>query len=142
MLVSELMSASVVSVTPQDTALEASRLLDRYNIGALPVCNNDGSVCGIVTDRDIVTRCLAAERDPAETPVREIMSKSVLSVAPGDDVREAGYKMAKGRVRRIPVSDNGQLVGMLSLGDIASAEDYSMETSAALTEISSNLSRL
>ncbi|NLB29543.1 MAG: CBS domain-containing protein [Clostridiales bacterium] len=142
MLVSELMSASVVTVTPQDTALEASRLLDRYNIGALPVCSGDGLLRGIVTDRDIVTRCLAAELSPAETPVRDIMSKSVLSVSPGDDVRVAGHRMAEGRVRRVPVAENGRVVGMLSLGDIASTQDYSMEASATLAEISSNFSRL
>lgn len=142
MLVSELMSVSVISVTPDDTALEASRLLDRYNIGALPVCSKDGVVRGIVTDRDIVTRCLAAERDPLQTPVREIMSKSVMSVSPDDDVRVAGLKMSEGRVRRIPVADNGRLVGMISLGDIASTQDFSMEASTALAEISSNYSRL
>ena len=141
MLVSELMSASVVSVTPDDTVLEASRLLDRYNIGALPVCGANGSVRGIVTDRDIVTRCLAAERNPAQTSVRNIMSKSVLSVAPCDDVREAGHKMATGRVRRIPVAENGRLVGMITLGDIAGTQDFNAETSATLAEISSNLSQ-
>ena len=142
MLVSELMSASVVSVTPDDTALEASRLLDRYNIGALPVCNATGALRGIITDRDIVTRCLAAERDPSKTPVRDVMSKSVLSVAPDDDVREAGHKMATGRVRRIPVTENGRLVGMITLGDIAASQSFSMETSATLAEISSTLSHL
>lgn len=142
MLVSELMSSSVVSISPKDTVLEASRLLDRYNIGALPVCSENGNIHGIITDRDIVTRCLAAERDPSQTMVRDIMSKSVMSVSPNDDVREAGNKMARGRVRRIPVAENGCLIGMITLGDIAGTNDYSMETSATLAEISSNFSRL
>ena len=142
MLASELMSGSIVSITPDDTALEASRLLERCNIGALLVCDTGGSMRGIVTDRDIVTRCLACERDPAQTTVREIMSKSVLSVSPGDDIREVGHKMAINRVRRIPVAENGYPVGIITLGDIAGTQGYSKETSATLAEISSNFSRL
>lgn len=142
MLVSELMSKSVISVSPNDTVSEVSRLLERYNIGSVPVCRDNKTLCGIITDRDIVTRCLAAELDPYETPVREVMSKSVTSVSPHDDVREASHKMTEKRIRRVPVSDNGKLVGMISLADMARMNEYNMEASAALSEISSNLSRL
>jgi CBS domain-containing protein len=133
------MNHGVVSVAPEDSAYTAARLLDRHNIGSVPVCATDGALRGIVTDRDIVTRCTAAERAPAATLVREIMSKSVLCVSPQDDAREAARKMAEHQVRRLPVVENNRLVGMLSLGDISRA--YEMEASRALCEISSNVKR-
>ena len=86
MLVSELMRGSVISIDPGDAVSTAARLLYRYNIGVLPVCSEEGRLKGIVTDRDIVLRCVAAETAPENTPVREIMSRSVVTVAPNDDV--------------------------------------------------------
>jgi CBS domain-containing protein len=136
------MSSAVISVSPEDTVSEAARLLGRYNIGSVPVCSSDNRLRGILTDRDIVTRCVAAERDPERTPVREIMSKSVLSVDTEDDVREAARKMSEGRVRRVPVTRGGELVGIIALGDMARTHEFDMEASAALSEISENVSRL
>ena len=74
MQVRDLMSSSVVSIAPDESVALAARLLSRHNIGSLPVCGADGRLRGIVTDRDIVLRCVAAEENPANTPVREIMS--------------------------------------------------------------------
>ena len=74
MRVRDLMNPSVVSITPEESAALAARLLSRHGLGALPVCGEDGSLRGIVTDRDIVLRCVAAEEDPAQTPVKQIMS--------------------------------------------------------------------
>lgn len=67
MQVKDLMEGSVVSVTPDETAAEAARLLARHNVGSLPVCGEDGGLRGVVTDRDIVLRCVAIEEDPAKT---------------------------------------------------------------------------
>ncbi|MDR0671517.1 MAG: CBS domain-containing protein [Oscillospiraceae bacterium] len=139
MLVSELMSSHVISVLPDETASSAARLLDRHNIGALPVCARDGRLYGIVTDRDIVLRCVAAESDPEQTRVREIMSRGVVGVAPGEDVREATRLMAERQVRRLPVVEDGRVVGMLALGDLARRHQFDMEASKALSEISANL---
>ncbi|MDR1158530.1 MAG: CBS domain-containing protein [Oscillospiraceae bacterium] len=136
MLVSELMSPHVISVLPDESASAAARLLDRHNIGALPVCTEDGCLRGIVTDRDIVLRCVAAESAPEETRVREIMSRGVIGVAPGEDVREATRLMAERRVRRLPVVVDGRVVGMLALGDMARHHRFDMEASKALSEIS------
>ena len=141
MLVSELMNDNVISVTPDDSAARAARLFFRHNIGAVPVCTDDQKLRGIVTDRDLVLRCIAAENDPETTPVREIMSRSVITVSPSDDVREAARQMAQGQIRRVPVVSDGKLVGMLSLGDMAKTHEFDMEASKALSEISSNISR-
>ncbi|MCL2563418.1 MAG: CBS domain-containing protein [Oscillospiraceae bacterium] len=141
MLISDIMSPNLVSITPEETASLAARLLYRHNIGALPVCGDDGRLRGIVTDRDIVLRCVAAENDPAITPVKEIMTKSVVSVGPGDDARVATRVMAAEQVRRLPVLSDGKVVGMVSLGDLAKTRTYDMEASKALSEISTNVKK-
>ncbi|MGI5971899.1 MAG: CBS domain-containing protein [Oscillospiraceae bacterium] len=141
MQVSELMSPNVVTVAQESTAAVAARLLSRNNIGSLPVCSKDGKLRGIVTDRDIVLRCVAAENDPDITPVREIMSRGVISVSPEDDVREAARIMASEQVRRLPVVRDGKVVGMISLADMARTNLFDMEASKALSEISLNVKR-
>ncbi len=142
MVVSQLMNPNVVSITPDETAALAARLLQRHNVGSLPVCSLDGRLRGIVTDRDIVLRCVAAESVPEQTKVREIMSRGVVTVTPDADVREATRLMASEQVRRLPVVSDGRVVGMLSLGDMAKNMSFDMEASKALSEISSNVKHL
>lgn len=141
MQISDIMSPNVVSVTPDESASLAARLLYRHNIGSVPVCSEDGNLRGIVTDRDITLRCVAAESDPDTTPVKDIMSKNIISVSPEDDVRIATRMMAKEQVRRLPVTSEGKIVGMVSLGDMAKTHTYDMEASKALSEISENTNR-
>ena len=141
MLISDMMSPNVVSITTEESTALAARLLYRHNIGSLPVCGDDGRLRGIVTDRDIVLRCVAAENDPATTPVKEIMSKGVISVSPNDDARVATRIMAAEQIRRLPVLSNGKVVGMVSLGDLAKTCAYDMEASKALSEISTNVKK-
>ena len=126
MEVKELMNPGVVWVEPTATAALAARLLSRHNLGALPVCAGDGRLRGMVTDRDIVLRCVAAEDDPAQTMVRDIMTRSCAAVSPHADCR-------------LPVVEEGRLVGMLSLADLARSHRYDMEAAQALSEISENI---
>ena len=142
MQVRDLMSSSVVSIAPDESVALAARLLSRHNIGSLPVCGADGRLRGIVTDRDIVLRCVAAEENPANTPVREIMSYNCAVVSPEDDPREAARMMAAAQVRRLPVTEEGKVVGMISLGDLALSQAYDMEACKALADISDNIKRL
>ncbi len=139
MLVSELMSNNLITISPDEPASLAARLLYRHNIGSVPVCTEDGKLKGVVTDRDIVLRCVAAENDPETTPVREIMTRGLVTINPNADVREAAQKMAEAQVRRLPVVEAGKLVGYLSIGDLAKTHMYDMEASKALSEISLNL---
>lgn len=139
MVVKDLMNSSVVSVEPTSSAATAARLISRHNVGALPVCGEDRRLRGVVTDRDIVLRCIAAEEDPAQTPVRDIMTRSCVTVSPNDDCREASRLMAAQQVRRLPVVEGGKVVGMLSLGDLASSHRFDMEAAQALSEISENV---
>ena len=139
MEVKELMNPGVVWVEPTATAALAARLLSRHNLGALPVCAGDGRLRGMVTDRDIVLRCVAAEEDPAQTMVRDIMTRNCATVSPGDDCREASRVMAVQQVRRLPVVEGGKVVGMISLGDLARSHRMDMEAAQALSEISENV---
>lgn len=136
MQVKDLMEGSVVSVTPDETAAEAARLLARHNVGSLPVCGEDGGLRGVITDRDIVLRCVAIEEDPAKTEVQKIMTRNCATICPTADAREAARLMAAKQVRRLPVVEDDKVVGMVSLGDLSLCHGCDMETAAALSEIS------
>lgn len=136
MQVKDLMCAGVVTVDPQDTAQNAARLLARHNVGSLPVCGEDGGLRGVITDRDIVLRCVAIEEDPAKTEVQKIMTRNCATVAPTADTREAARIMAAKQVRRLPVVEDDKVIGMVSLGDLSQSHSCDMEAGAALCEIS------
>ena len=87
-------------------------------------------------------RCVAAEEDPSKVPVRDIMSRNCAVVSPNDDAREASRMMAAAQVRRLPVTEEGKVVGMVSLGDLAVSQAYDMEASKALADISDNVKKL
>ena len=139
MQIKDLMNPSVVTIEPTSSAALAARLISRHNVGVLPVCGADRRLRGVVTDRDIVLRCIAAEEDPAQTMVRDIMTRNCATVAPGADCREATRLMAVQQVRRLPVVEEGKLVGMISLSDLARSRRFDMEAAQALCEISENV---
>ena len=136
----EVMTAPVIRIHPDETVAVAARTLERYNIGILPVCGGDGKLCGLVTDRDLVTRCLAAGRSPANTTVRDVMTAKVISARPDLDGAAAASLMGKEQIRRLPVVENGKLCGMVSLGDLAKQQETSLDAGDALSDISSSLS--
>lgn len=141
MEVRELMNPSVVTIEPGASAALAARLLSRHNVGALPVCGADGRLRGMVTDRDIILRCIAAEEDPAQTPVRDIMTRGCAWVEPRSDCRQATQLMAQRQVRRLPVVEGGKVVGIVSLADLARSQRFDMEAAQVLGEISENIVR-
>lgn len=136
MQVREVMNPSVVSITPEESVALAARLLARHNIGSLPVVDGDGCLRGILTDRDIVVRCIAAEEDPANLPAKEVMTRSCAVTNPGEDARSAAQRMARSQVRRLPVVEEGKVVGMVALGDLARCRACDMEAARALCDIS------
>lgn len=136
MKIREVMSKPVIRIGAEETVEVAARTLAHYNIGALPVCGSDGRVRGLVTDRDLVTRCLAAGRNPANTKVSQIMSGTVVGIPPDLETEEAAKIMGRRQIRRLPVLENEKLCGMVSLGDLTRAE---ADTQHALSQISSNL---
>ena len=141
MKVRELMSKPVIRIHADEPVSVAARTLTHYNIGALPVCGRDGKICGMLTDRDIVTRCLAADRSLEQTRVADVMTSQVQWVEADADVTLAAHIMGSKQVRRLPVVENDRLCGMLSLGDLANSEPTVYDAADALTEITSNISR-
>jgi len=141
MKVRDCMTPAAVTVTADESAAAAARLMARHNVGSLPVRGPGGRLMGIVTDRDIVLRSVAAGENPLNVPVGRIMTSRLTVVAPEDSVFEAADCMAREQVRRLPVVDGGRLIGMVSLADVSRQEDYAMEAAAALTEISRNVKK-
>lgn len=139
MIVQDVMSRRIISVSPDENAAVAARLLSHYNIGALPVCTKDGRLRGMVTDRDIVLRCVAAEEDPLTVKVSDIMTRRIFSVGSKQSVDEASALMAKEKIRRLPVQENNKVVGMISLSDISKQPQCSRQAAQAFNQITSNI---
>src|SRR5215469_8859929 len=110
--VREAMTASVSTVSPSQSLADAADVMKREDVGSVPVVD-EGRLAGIVTDRDIVTRAVAQERNPQAVKVEEIASHDLVTVEPEQDLDEALALMAHHKVRRLPVIEDGRLVGML-----------------------------
>ena len=141
MKIREVMTNSVVKIHPEESVAVAARTLAHYNVGVLPVCSGDGNLCGVITDRDLVTRCLAAGRAPENTRVREVMTGGVVCAQPDMDTGAAAHLMGRKQIRRLPVVDGGKLCGMVSLGDLANREECNPDAADALGQICDNISR-
>jgi CBS domain-containing protein len=141
MKICDIMSEKVTSIEQNEPVSAAAKLLKRCNVGSLPVCDDRGRLRGMITDRDIVTRCIANDSDPTEMKVSEIMSRGIITASPFDEVQRAVELMTTDQVRRLPVLDEGRLVGMVTLCDMARSCNCEMEAAEALTEISSNFRR-
>lgn len=139
MKLKEIMTQTVIKIHPRESVAVAARLLANHNIGVLPVCGYDGKVCGVVTDRDLVTRCIAANKPPELTLVQEVMTGRVISAAPDMDVSVAAHLMGREQVRRLPILEDGVLCGMISVGDLAGREESSFDAAEALEGICTNL---
>lgn len=137
MTVRDVMTKSVVRIHPEESVAVAARTLTHYNIGILPVCGADGRVCGLVTDRDLVTRCVASGRSPEGTSVGQVMTKQVVWIRPEAELGVATELMGNQQVRRLPVLENGRLCGMVSMGDLYRKGE---DTQEAMAEISSGVS--
>ena len=140
MKVSDIMSDRVVTIDEREPVIAAARLLKRMNLGALPVTDRGGKLVGMLTDRDIVLRCVALGGDARTMTAGDVMTRGVVTATPDVKVDDAARRMGRGQVRRLPVVENGKLVGMLSLADMARKCD--MEAAAALADISSTLRRM
>ena len=136
----DVMTNPVIRINAEESVAVAARTLEHYNIGILPVCGYDGNVCGLVTDRDLVTRCLASGRSPMTTPVREVMTSQVIAAKPDMDAAAAAQLMGQRQIRRLPVMENGRLCGMVTIGDLARREESAPDATDALADITSNVS--
>jgi CBS domain-containing protein len=134
MKIAECMTAEVEIVTPDQPIREAAQFMLRADAGAMPVGEGDRLI-GMVTDRDIAVRGVAAGRGP-DTPVRDVMTEEVIYCFADDDVEDVALKMSDRQVRRMPVlnREDERLVGIVSLGDLSRSE-HSEAASVALDGI-------
>ena len=132
--VREIMTANVVSVSSHQSIQEAAQLMKQHNIGVIPVVDH-GQLKGIITDRDITIRSTAGGSAP-HIPVSQCMTTNVTVAHPEMDVHQVADLMAQYQIRRIPVTENSQVVGMVALGDLAEEQIYQNEAGQALSSIS------
>lgn len=119
MKVKECMCKNVCSCGPETKVEDVARLMAQKHIGCIPICENDDKLVGIVTDRDIILRNVACRKNASDTKISEIMTCNASSCDCNSDLSEAIGLMENLQIRRIPITENGKLVGILTLGDIA-----------------------
>jgi CBS domain-containing protein len=117
--------STVHTIGPGASVLEAARVMNQHRIGALLVLENDSPV-GIITERDILTRIVAEERAPARTPVRDIMTRDLITCSCRCSLNDLRALMRENRIRHIPIIENGRLAGMISIGDVNAAEEQTL----------------
>ena len=136
--VNKVMTRGVKSLGPSDTVTTAAKAMDELNVGVIPICEG-GKLLGVVTDRDIVVRAVALGFELSATKLSNVMSSNVRTVEEGDDVDDILQEMAQSQIRRLPVVDaSGMLIGIVSLGDVASKSiDDETDVGESLAAISS-----
>jgi|tagenome__1003787_1003787.scaffolds.fasta_scaffold20413184_1 CBS domain-containing protein len=135
MKVRDVMTSEVATANADTTLEEIATMMKSEDTGAIPVVEED-ELLGLITDRDIVIRCVAEGRDPAEVSAEDILSENLEVVDPETDVQEALDIMGRHQIRRLPVVEDGTLVGMVSLGDLAVKQSDEQDTGEALKDVS------
>ncbi|EIJ81626.1 inosine-5'-monophosphate dehydrogenase related protein [Bacillus methanolicus PB1] len=130
----DIMTTDVETCSLLDNIYEVAVKMKDLNVGAIPVVDN-GKLVGMITDRDIVLRCIA-EKNPPSSKVEEVMSRQLVTVTPESSTREAAQLMAKNQIRRLPVVEGDKLAGIVSLGDFAVRQLTDDQAKEALSEIS------
>lgn len=127
---------NVITIRPEQSLQEAARLLAEYNIGALVALNETGQVVGIISERDII-RTTARQADAFSRPVGEVMTKNVITGLPNDDLVSVMHTMTEKRFRHLPIVEQGELVGIISIGDIVKSQrdQYKGELDTLQTQI-------
>ena len=118
----DLMTEGAECVRTSDTLVTAAQRMRELDVGAMPICGEDERLAGMITDRDIVVKCVADGGDPKSTEVGSLAEGKPVTIGADDDIKEALRTMTKYDVRRLPVIDGDRLVGMLSQADIARSE--------------------
>lgn len=120
MKVKDYMCKQVWCVNPNTKLNEVAKLMSEHHIGSIPVCDDNNCICGIITDRDVLLRCVACDKDAKQTPVSEIMTCNVCTCKEDDEMKIAENKMSQNQIRRLPVCDqNNHVIGILTIGDLA-----------------------
>jgi CBS domain-containing protein len=136
MNVRDIMTSDVASLSPSNTIAEVAQQMRMLNVGSIPLVQNQRLV-GVITDRDIVLRVVADGLDPNQERADLHMSRDPITVSPDMTTDEAGQIMARAQIRRLPVVEDGRLVGYLALGDLA-LQNRDRRVGETLEQISEN----
>lgn len=139
MKIKDIMTSNPQILSTDDTVQKAADIMKKSDIGAIPIGDSEnGKIKGIVTDRDIILRCVSVGLDTNKTPIKDIMTENTVTVCPENSITEASRIMAKNKIRRLPVCENGKIVGIVSLGDISRSKLMFAETASAFCDICEN----
>lgn len=130
--ISDVMTRNPLTIEATDTVADAAKAMAGADIGPVPVVDEHGSLCGLLTDRDIAVRVVAQDLDPKKTQVEQVASRDLITVAETDSTDAAVRVMRENALRRVPVVDDNRIIGIVSLGDLA----QSLDTKSALADIS------
>jgi|SRR6185437_1420178 len=117
----EIMTGGAECVGENESVIAAAEKMARLDVGSLPICGEDNRLKGMLTDRDIVIKVLAEGKDPAQTTASELAQGKPVTIGADDSAEEALKVMSEHKVRRLPVIDGHDLIGLVSQGDLASA---------------------
>lgn len=140
MVIRDIMSDKVYAMLPSDNIREAAKIMKKHDVGSVPVCDATG-LLGIVTDRDLVLYCVADDKNVDHTTVSEVMTPEIVTASPNQDAVDALEIMADYQIRRMPVIEDGQVIGMVAFSDIAKALPFDEEIADTFSEISTNKKR-
>jgi CBS domain-containing protein len=131
-----MMTQQVRSCSPADPVSRAAKIMSEVNCGAVPIVEGQ-KVVGILTDRDIVLRCIAGDKDSNNCKCGDVMTRGATTITPDTDAHQAAGMMAQKQIRRLPVVDNqGNICGIVALGDMATVNIHVNEAGEALSQIS------
>jgi len=140
MNIREIMTTGVSTAAPDTTVEEIATIMKREDVGAIPIVEDD-ELCGVLTDRDIVVRCVAEGKNPADTRAEDILSEDLHVIEVDDEVEAAAELMSRHQIRRLPVVEDGRLIGILSIGDIAVKEGDDRTSGDTLQGISQGVKK-
>ena len=136
MKINECMCKDVCFIKPDCKVFDAARIMCENHIGCIPICDDERQVVGLLTDRDILLRSVACNKDTKNTPVSEIMTCNISTCGCDDEISQAQNTMANKQVRRIPVVENSKLVGIITMGDLVNNQNVSnQEVSQTVSHI-------
>lgn len=139
MKVKDIMSSDLNYVDPNASVQAIAQIMKQQDVGAVPVLQAD-NIVGIITDRDIILRALAGQKDVSQVTAEQIMTVDPVCVEENWDIDRAADMMAEYQIKRLPVTSKGRLVGMLALGDLAIEQIHMDEAGEALSGISRGIS--
>ncbi len=136
MLVKEVMNKDVETIRPNETIQRAAELMNKSRIGSLVVLIGGGVVKGIITERDIMNKVVAQNKKPSDVAVEEVMNTDLITISPEISLEDAADIMTENKIKKLPVIEEGKLVGIVTASDLIAYESELIEKVAALLTVS------